>query len=210
MKTKTFFIVIVFIFLSLVGYGLFPIKDAFQQFIVMIVFFTILPLIFNKLILKRSLADIGVQAGDWRQGLKWCGISSVGVILIFLMAAYFFDFFKNYKSAAVFVGYNFISFAFYELLAALFIVFVYEFFFQGFVMLTLELKMSRWAIIAQALIFLIAAVIMNSVGWAFLPYIIFAPFAGVIAYKSRSIFYSSALQIIIFIILDASVVRMAK
>ena len=94
-------------------------------------------------------------------------------------------------------------------MAAVETVFIYEFFFQGFIMGVLEFKLQQWAIMAQAIIFLVVLVMIGGLSWAFMPYIIFAPFAGLIVYKSRSIFYSSALQILILIILDASVVRLA-
>ena len=209
MKTKELTITLFFVLVLLVVYGFFPVKNSFQQLIVVAVFFVIIPIIFNKFILKRNLCDIGFGVGDWRQGLLWSGICLIAAGIIFFSSIYFFNFLKHYTIQAVIVQ-NYKNFLFYEFVYVLPIVFMYEFFFRGFIMLTTRIKIYYWAIVVQALIFFILTIATKSFVWALFPYIIGAPLAGIVAYKSRSIFYSTGFQFIVILLLDAGIVRLIK
>jgi membrane protease YdiL (CAAX protease family) len=129
--------------------------------------------------------------------------------LIFFLAIYFFGFLKNYTIPTS-ITQNYGNFLFYEVALVLPVVFIYDFFFRGFVMLTLGIKTYYWAIVVQALLFLILIFATKSFTWGLIPYLIGAPLAGVIAYKSGSIFYSTVLQFFMIIILDANIVRLIK
>jgi len=209
MKTKEFSIVLFFIIVLLIVYGIFPVKNVFQQIIVMATFFGVIPIIFNKFILKKELSDVGFKLGDWKQGLIWGGISIVMVGAFFLSIIYFFNFLKYYTIPFSII-HNYKNFLFYEFVLVIPVIFIYDFFFRGFIMLTLQNKLAYWAIIAQILIFLILIAATKSFAWALTPYLISAPLAGVVVYKSRSIFYSTVFQFIILLILDANVVRLVK
>jgi len=198
-----------FILVSLVVYGLFPVNNQFQQLVVMVSFFAIIPVIFNKVILKRRLGDIGLKIGDWKQGLFWSGVGIVVAGLLFFIAIYFFNFLKHYTIPTT-ITYNYKNFLFYEFLLVVPVVFLYDLFFRGFVMLILDIKIYYWAIVAQMLIFFIFIVATNSLTWDFVPYLISAPLVGVVTYKSGSIFYSTLFQSIIIIMLDANIVRLVK
>jgi membrane protease YdiL (CAAX protease family) len=176
---------------------------------VVAVFFVIIPIIFNKLILKRKLSSIGLGIGSWKQGVIWGGICLIAGGIILFGSIYFFNFLKHYTIQAI-IAQNYKNFLFYEFVYVLPIVFVYEFFFRGFIMLTIEIKTYYWAIVAQALVFFILILATKSFVWALFPYIIGAPLAGIVAYKSRSIFYSTGFQFIMIIILDAGIVRLIK
>jgi membrane protease YdiL (CAAX protease family) len=166
-------------------------------------------MLFNKLILKGKLQDIGIEKGDWRQGLLWGGSSLVVVGTLFVVATYFFGILKNYTVPAQIIN-SYKNFLFYEFLLVIPTIFIYDFFFRGFIMLTLKNKITYWAIIVQALLFLILVMATGSFNWSLAPYLISAPLAGVIVYKSRSVFYSTIFQFIIIIILDATIVRLIK
>jgi membrane protease YdiL (CAAX protease family) len=77
-------------------------------------------------------------------------------------------------------------------------------------MLTLGNKVRYWAIIAQALIFWILIFATPSFNWTLVPYLISAPLAGVVVYRSKSILYSTIFQFLVLIILDAYIVHLVK
>jgi membrane protease YdiL (CAAX protease family) len=209
MKTKDFIIILFFIFVLLVVYGFFPVKNIFQQVVVMTVFFGIVPIIFNKFFLKKKLADIGLAIGDWRQGVVWGGLCAVIAGLLFFVIVYFFGFLKHYTVPSTIIQ-SYKNFLFYEVVLIVPVIFIYDFFFRGFIMLTLGIRMYYWAIVAQTLAFLVLVVATKSFTWELVPYLINAPLAGIIAYKSRSIFYSTLFQFVVIIFLDANIVRLVK
>lgn len=209
MKKKEFVIIICFIVALLVTGVFFPTKNAFQSLFIKIAFLGAVPMLFNKIFLKRELRDIGLQLGNWKQGLIWSGISVCILGVMFFVAFYFFDFLTHYpvlKSLTT----DYRAFVFYELTTVLFAVVIFEFFFRGFVMLTLESKMHYWAIAAQALIFLILVLATGDQKWMLAPYVMVAPLAGLIVYKSRSIFYSSLMQWLVIIMLDAGKIYLIR
>ena len=209
MKIKEFLIITVFIIGLLIIYGLFPVRNVFQQIIVMATFFGIIPIIFNKFILKKELGEIGVKVGDWKNGLIWSGVSIIIIGLVFLIIIYFFNFLKYYNIPSIII-HNYKNFLLYEFLSVLPAVFLYDIFFRGFIILTLEKKLFYWTVVVQALLFLALVLATRSPVWTLVPYLISAPLAGLIVYKSRSIFYSTVLQFIVILLLDANIVRLIK
>ena len=155
MKTKEFILSCIFIVITLIIYGLFPVKNTFQQVTVMTMFFVIIPIIFNKFILKRKLEDIGIKIGNWKEGLIWNGISIFIIFILFLLLGYFFDFFVKYP-IPLFITESYSNFIFYEIILVVPVIFIYDFFFRGFIESILEIRINYWAIIGQALLFLIA------------------------------------------------------
>ena len=127
MKIKEFIITTVFIIGLLIIYGIFPVKNVFQQTIVMITFFIIIPIVFNSVILKKELRDIGLRVGDWEQGLLWSGISIVIIGIICLIGVYFFGFLKHYTVSSIIIN-NYKNFLFYEFVLVLPTIFIYDFF----------------------------------------------------------------------------------
>lgn len=209
MKIKEFIITIFFILTLLVIYGFFPAKNIFQQFIIMFVFFVVIPIIFNKFFLKRKAGDVGINIGNWKQGLIWGGISIIFAGIVFFIAIYFFDFLKKYPIQNI-ITQNYKNFLFYEFVYVLPVILMYDFFFRGFIMLTIRTKIYYWAIVIQAVLFFMLIITTKSLSPAIIPYMITAPLAGIIIYKSKSIFYSTTFQFIIISILDASIVRLIK
>jgi membrane protease YdiL (CAAX protease family) len=210
MKTKEFIITIFFIITSLLVYAFFPAKNNFEQVAAALIFFIILPFLLNKFFLKKNLSFYGLSMGDWRQGIKWSGYSLIVMGIVFSILAYYFGFLKNYSVPTFILG-NFANFLFYEFVISLFFVFMYEFYFRGFVLFIFAQKIGWWSVLAQAGIFCI--LVFSGMGqlsiYSFLPYIVFSPFAGIITYKSRSILYSGIVQFVILLILNVLVIKMA-
>lgn len=202
MKTKEFNIALIFILTSLGVYVFFPADGIFQQIITAFVFFAILPLLFNKFILKNSGEVFGFNFANYKQGVLWSAYSLIAVGFIIFISSYFFGFLSKY-SVPVFIIGDFSKFLFYEFVLVVPFVFLYEFYFRGFLMPILSAKFGFWAILIQALVFLILVLSDNGGSIVqFAPYFIFAPFAGLIAYKSKSIFYSGLTQFIIILVLN--------
>jgi membrane protease YdiL (CAAX protease family) len=106
---------------------------------------------------------------------------------------------------------SFSLFILYEFGGVLLAVFIYEFFFRGFIMFNLNSKINyRLGIFLQALLFLIFLWLTKTSLWAALPYLLFAPFAGIIAHKSKSILYSGITQFLIIFLFDANIIRMLR
>lgn len=207
MKTKEFNVAIIFIITSLIAYGYFPAVGMFQQTVAILVFFLLLPLLFNKIILKKELKLFDGWLGDYKQGVLWSLYSLCAVGLIFFVAAYYFGFLDNYTVPAFIVG-DFKNFLFYEFIILVPFVALYEFYFRGFLMPIFKEKIGYWAVLGQAAVLFFFVLATGGGNFIqFVPYLVFAPFAGVIAYKSNSILYSGIVQFVILFILNVIVIK---
>ena len=209
MKTKEFILTTIFIITLLIIYILFPVKNIFQQLIVMITFFVIIPVIFNKVILKKEFKELGLKLGEWKEGLLWGGISIVLMGIIFFIMIYFFNFLKHYSVPAFIVS-DYKKFLFYEFALVFPVIFIYDLFFRGFIMLYLKDKIYYWAIIIQAMLFFILVIATGSFSWILSPYLVSVLLAGIIVYKSQSLIYSTITQFIVIVILNASIVHFIR
>lgn len=200
-KNKEEIISLLFILCCLGLYIIFPVIGNFQKISIAIIFFVIIPILFDKIILKRSNIFYRLRIGNWKKGLN-LGITGFLIgIFIFSIGIYFTD--STYKYIVPeFIKNSFVSFFFYEVVLTLFIVAMYEFFFRGFIMFHFTNLFSKWAILIQAIIFILFISITGNLNWNFAPYIIFSPLAGFIAYKSESLLYSLIFQWIFIISVD--------
>lgn len=210
MKTKKFILSIVFILSTLIIYALFPAVDIFQQLIIMIIFLIIIPILFNKFILKKDLSTFALRIGDWKQGLFWGGINIIAGGLLLFLAIYFFDLFGGKYGVPKMITNSFGKFIYYEFILVLPVIFLYDFFFRAFLVSIFKEKMGYWAIIVQAALFLFLVVISGSLSWLMVAYLISAPLAGLILYKSDSLIYSTLFQFILITGLDASFIYLTK
>lgn len=207
MKTKEFIITIFFIIVLLVVYGFFPAKKALQQILTLLVFLVALPMVFNKVFLKKGLHNLGLGLGNYKIGLIFSGGGILSVISVLFLIIKYTDILKH-NIIPNSIIHSFWAFLFYELILVALVVFVYELFFRGFIMFSLINKTNYYlAIAAQTLIFVIFIWSTNDSLWSFLPYLVFAPIAGLIAFKSRSIIYSGISQLIIIILFHIIVIK---
>jgi hypothetical protein len=195
--------------ISLFLYKAFHVSDDFQRIFVAISFVLVLPVLYIKWVLKKPLRDFGLKIGDWKKGLMYGLLSAVILLIIFSLLFWKFDFVEKYY-LPVNVIVNFKYFVLRELIVVGFFIALYEFFFRGFVMFYFLEKLSNkyYANIIQASFFYLFLVSMSTFDWARSPYIIVAPLAGLIAQKSGSIIYSAIFTWIVFLILDATFVKM--
>lgn len=198
---------VLFIILNIIVFKFFPAKGLFQQAVTMFSFFVITPFLFSWLILKNNLTKNILLGGDPKKGILFSIASIVFGLLVVYIMFNFFDFFRNYNLSDR-IGGNFGYFIYYELVNVLFVSFILEFFFRGFVMFNFRPCIGYWSIGLQWVLFLILLFLNSGFSWFFVPYIIFFPLAGIIAYKSRSIWYSLATQSIFIFIIDLIVIKL--
>jgi membrane protease YdiL (CAAX protease family) len=210
MKTKEFIITNLLVFLILIIFNFFPTNNKIQQLIAVLIFFICIPLLYYKIILKKPLFSLGLQIGDWKKGVLFSSYSFFAAGFVLLIFIKYSDFLKNYFVPRAIIK-DFTTFIFYEFFGVLLIVFIYDFFFRGFFMFNINQKINYYlGLFLQAALFLVFMWATKTSLWLILPYLVFSPFAGLIAYKSRSIFYSTVTQFLIIFIFDASFIKMIK
>ncbi|GBE17080.1 hypothetical protein BMS3Abin15_00916 [bacterium BMS3Abin15] len=197
------------IILCLVLVAFFPRKDVFQGIIVNLTFLLIIPILYIKIILKKKLGNFGLQTGDKKKGIIWAVLSLVVSLLIFYII-YNYTSFSEYYRLPQRIMTDFWFFIFFEVLLIGSITVLYEFFFRGFVMFNFTEKFGYWAVIAQFLLFILFLLATGNLGWSIIPIIISAPFAGITAYKSRSLIYSLGVSLFFVIISDALVIGLSR
>lgn len=207
MKKKEFIISTIFIIISLIVYGFFPVNGIFQQVLTMLIFFVILPWTFNKFVLKKHKSKILLyRVGNIKDGILWSLISILSVFIIFILLQYSYLFFNNY-SVPVFIVNDFMKFILYEFFVVGPFVLVYEFYFRGFLMGLFEIEFKSLSVILQAIIFGVLVWFIGGQFVQYVPYLVFAPFGGWIALKSNSLIYSAASQFIIILCLNAIIIQ---
>lgn len=209
MKTKELLAWAFLTFVIVVLYSIFPAKNIFQNISTAVGFLVIMPLLYCVFTAKRPISDLGITKGYWRAGMLWSFVCLVFALLFFYVALMYTDFGYNYASSAPIIK-DFWKFITYELFLVLPFIIIYEFFFRGFSMLFLGKRWGHGVIIFQSILFFIFLLIAGSVNWIFLPYIVFSFFSGLIAYRSRSIYYSIVSHLIFMIIVDASIIKLLQ
>jgi membrane protease YdiL (CAAX protease family) len=206
-KNKNIIITTVFILFCLGVYTFFPVTGNFQQIITALVFFILLPILYNKIVLRKNMSFYRLQIGDWKKGLFWAILSIIVSFIFLSVLIKYGNFFQKYV-LPVGIESDFGQFVFYELVLVAFFTAIYEFFFRGFVLFHFVPIVGRWAVLVQFALFFLFLTATVGLKWEFAPYLIFAPLAGWIAYKSESLLYSFFGQLIFIIIIDASVIKM--
>ena len=197
---------IFFITLELFIYKIFPTEGYFQEFLTMVGFFAVIPFLYNKFVFKKSIKELGLSVGEYKKGIFWSSVSLIGAFVVFFIFFKYTDFLKKY-TLPVEVYSNFTNFVYYEIFFLLSLSFIYEIFFRGFIVLNFEKYIGYLAILLQWFVFLVLVFFNGAFNWFFVPYIIFFPFAGLIVYKSRSIFYSLMAQSLFLFVVDILIIK---
>ncbi len=198
----------VFILLCLAGYVFFPADGSFQYKAVPVIFLVLLPFLYAKYFLREQSVFQKITVGDWKNNLKWLLMGLLFAFLCMFLLFKYTDLAIHYFLPAG-VKKDFWQFLEYELLGAAFIVVTYELFFRGFVMFHFAKYLKKWAILAQFLFFLaLILMLWNLPYWFYVVSLVFAPFAGWIAYKTDSILYSFFGQLLFVIIVDATFIAL--
>ena len=196
------------IFVCLVLYGIFPTGNVFQQIISSIAFLLVIPLLYIKIILKEPLEKYGIGWGERRQGVIWMGLSLLASLLIFYILLHYTSLPQKFQLPELATE-RFSFFVMYELLLVGLFALLYEFFFRGLTMLGLK-ELGTWSVAIQSVVFASFFAIIGSFDWSTILFTIISPFAGIAAYRSKSLLYSLGTSLLFIIIADALAIGLIK
>jgi hypothetical protein len=185
---------------------LFPANNTAQSLTKNIFFLFILPVLYIKLVLGKKLSFFGFNLKNKKIGFFW---GAIGVVFSLAISWYLFkytDFRLGYRLPDYVVA-NFWLFLIYELLMVNFFSFVQSFFFQGFLLFTLEPKIGFWSVPIQSAVYVLIFLLAGSRFWIIAPFTIASFFGGIAALKSRSFTYSYFMSLLYIILLDALLIR---
>lgn len=160
-----------------------------QSVIVSLGAFLVLPILYCKMILKRPLADLGFQGGSMIAGVGGGLIAIVSGLALLFGLLYFTPLLDDFRLPPL-VEKSFLAFLLYEVALNGWITFLFEVFFRGLVMLLWFRAFGLWAIFVQAALFGTVVLISGGVTPQLIPFLLFSPLAGLVAYQSRSLYAS--------------------
>lgn len=198
------------ILVCMILFSFFPVKGIFQQVVLSIVFLFLVPFLYIRIVFKDKLRNFGFQAGGWREGflvIPICFLVMTGLTYAVFKYTGFRDtyFLGDYSFTQ-----NFAYLSLYEFAVVNLWVVLYEFFFRGFVMFYFRKKIGAYAIFLQFLFFILFFNILEKLNIDNIFYILIAPLAGWIAYRSKSLVYSYFFSIIVLVIVDIIYLKLAK
>lgn len=211
-RHKEFIVTTLVVVTSILFLGYFKesqqVNPELQGLIVAIAVFLVIPLFYCKLVLERSLSALGFQRGN-----PWAGIGGSVIALGLSLGALFVlwnftPLLEGYRLPVI-VEEQFLFFVLYELLLSGIFLFLLEVFFRGMVLLLWLRDLGIWGVGVQALLFggilFLSGDMDNGLNPQTLPLLLFAPFAGLIAYQSRSLWYSFGASWFFMLIVDVLV-----
>ncbi len=197
------------IVLCLVLFILFPVAGAAQNFTRSIFFLVVVPILYIKFILRKSLTDFGFSLKNKKEGLYWGG----GMLLVSLLAAFLlikFTGFKNNYAIPAYALNNFWLFLAYELIFVNIFFVLQEFFFKGFILFSFFERAGWWSVAISSGIFLLVLAFTGSFVWQLVPMIILSITGSIVAYKSRSWIYSYLMGLLFLLLTDAYLISIIK
>lgn len=207
-RNKEFLTTTVIVVISILFLGYFKeseqVDPKIQGLIVATTVFLVIPLLYCKIILERPLSTLGFQRGN-----AWAGIGGGVIALSAALGALFVlwnftPLLEGYRLPII-VEEQFLFFVLYELFFNAFFLFLFEVFFRGMVLLLWLRELRIWGVFIQAGLFGGILFLSNSIDAQTLPLLLFAPFAGLIAYQSRSLWYSLGFGWFFLLLVDALV-----
>ena len=189
---------------SLLLFIYFPSTDRLsvgvQSLIAFCIFFLAFPILYVKYILGESIQTLGFRASPPTHLFRVFGAVLLGLGISFLLYQMWPALREAYELPFS-VKRSFFSFVQYELFS-LTILFFYEVFFRGFVMLSFLRRFGLLSIAFQFFVFLLFLFASQSFGIHQTAMILFAPFAGFIAYRSQSLWYSFLGSALFLLVID--------
>jgi hypothetical protein len=197
------------ILICLLLYALFPTDGIFQKIVSAITFLLVIPALYIKLILKRAFSAYGIRLGDKKTGFFMMTLSLVISLLLFY-ALFKYTSLPQQHNLPGLVTKNFVFFILYEVfLVGLFAV-VNELFFRSFVIFSFSKLLGLWVVVLQLFLFVGFYFVLGAKDWTILLFMIISPFAGLVAYKSRSVIYSFGTSLIFIVIADVLAIGLLK
>jgi len=205
-KYKEIILILTFSLICLLLYFIFPTQGFSQKITSLVIFFVIFPLLFQKVILKKELGNLGLTIGNWKKGLIFSFISlALSFLVLFLLFKYP-AFQKNYSIPAIFSE-NFYLFIVYEIFIMGFFYLCFSFFFNGFILFSLERKFKNLSLIISFILFILFMFLIGNLVWLSSFMIMNIFFGSIIALKSRSLLYPSITGLLFYLIADSLVIK---
>ena len=186
--------------------GAFPSENEFQMIVIGLTFLFVIPLLYIKIVLGDSLGDFGIKSGDWKIGLALSALFLV-IILPSMYFVYKYTEFLSYYQLPDGSTASFGFFVLYELFFVGLFLALLEFFFHGFIMFSFFGKNIWTAVLLQFFIFIVFLALNDILDWRMFPYIVTSLFGGIIAIKSKSLWYSYIFGLIFIILHDAIFIK---
>lgn len=199
------FLLLLCLFLSIT----FPTQNSVQIITKNLFFLIFLPIFYIKIILKKRLASFGFNLKNNLLGLKW----GTGMFFFLLFFFYFlikYTAFRENYHIPIEISTNFWFFLGYELFIVNFIIFINELFFRGFLLSVFRKNFYHWSIAIQAGIYFFTLFFTKAFSWQITPFILFSITGGILAYKTKSFFYSYFAHIFVIIILDTYIIFLSR
>lgn len=186
----------------------FPASGASQFFTKTLFFLLIVPVLYIKLILKKSLGQFGLNLKNHKAGIFWSSAAMGFSLLLFFAFLHFYPSANTTLPTAITA--SFWAFLFYELAIVSPLFFLQQFFTQGFVLFSAQERVGIWSVVFSFSILLIFLLSNNSLSLSDLPLLIFFLAGSFASYKSGSFIYSYAAGILFFILTHSYLIHLIK
>lgn len=151
--------------------------------------FLVLPLLYCKMVLRRPLTALGFTAAPTFAGLGGSLVAVVSALIVLFALMQWTPLFEGYRLPLV-VEKSFFVFVLYQVVLNGWITFLLEVFFRGLVLLVWLPRLGLLGVFAQAVLFGVFLWVNHSFSPQTIPLLIMSPLAGLIAYQTRSIYFS--------------------
>jgi len=212
-QNKEFLVALAIILICILLSLSFPSKNSFQGLTKGFFFLFIVPILYIKLVLKKNVADFGLNIQNKMKGFVWGSLMLVLSLIIAYLFIKYTPFVSNYYIPPLLSG-NFWAFSVNMLIFVNLVLFFQEYFFRGFTLSVFSQKINAWSILVQAglyfFIILFAQSGFKQELWQSMPFIILSITGGIIAYKSKSMIYSYISGFLFLIMLNSYLIQIIK
>lgn len=188
----------------------FPIDNVIQLLAVHIVFLVALPLLYIRFLLKEKVSTFGISWGKVGEGSFFLALGLSIIVICLVVLSQHTDILNRFSFPLI-LRLNFSLFLLYLAIIGVY-VFIFEFFFRGFVLFVWEPVIGMKAVVVQACFFIMFSMLLSyqKTAVSLTLVIIMALVSGFIAARSRSIVYSFSFSYISAILGIVSIILFAK
>ena len=193
---------------SVLGYTFFPARDLFQTILSQIVFFVLFPFLVLKFSLGENLKSRGLLFFSHLNGKDLFRIAGIFLFAFGLFLTLFsFTPLHQYYFPPKILSQSFLFFFLYSVLVEGIFSLVFTFFFQGFVLFSLESFFKKWAIFLQWLFLLFVLSVSGKLDWSMTLQVYTTLFSGYVAASTRSVPVAFLFSWILILFLEMTLLR---
>ncbi len=184
---------------------IFPVQTPLQILVMSVSFLVVIPILYTMLVLRQPFANFGLTKGNARAGWLWVAISLPAIAVTVLLLRKYTGLFDDYLLPQLVVD-NFSVFVLYELLVVGVQAAAWEYFLRGFVIGGFRNVIGWWAVVASISL----AIIVSGDNTIMIGFVLAAPFAGIVAFYSCSIYYSFIITISTVLFIDMLTIAVVR